>query len=45
MVAPLAQPGSGWINGTTVLVTAGMNHPMNLVAVLSRTEHDPDEAS
>jgi 3-oxoacyl-[acyl-carrier protein] reductase len=34
VVAPLAQPGSGWIKGTTVLV-----------AVLSCTEHDPDEAS
>lgn len=45
MVALLAQPGSGWINGTTVLVTGGMSYPMNLVAVLSSTEHDPDEAS
>jgi 3-oxoacyl-[acyl-carrier protein] reductase len=45
VVAPLAQPGCGWINGTTVLVAGGMNYPMNLVAVLSSTEHDPDEAS
>ena len=45
VVAPLAQPGSGWINGTTVLVTGEMNYPMNLVAVLPSTEHDPDEAS
>jgi hypothetical protein len=45
VVAPLAQLGSCWINGTTVLVTGGMNYPMSLVAVLSCTEHDPDEAS
>lgn len=44
MVPPLAQPGSGWINGTTVLVTGEMSQALNLVAALSSTEHNPDEA-
>lgn len=35
VVGLLAHPGSGWITGTAIPVTGGMNYPLNLTAVLS----------